>query len=94
MVKDQIIKKIKQWFWILTGIWVAFWVLDVLVLVPLYPEGGIAYNIKAIFADEFDLALVYLIITAPVYLYLVSVLIKKIAKAVLVFLGTRRRPSF
>jgi hypothetical protein len=76
------IKNFKRWYWILTFIWIAFWILDMLVLVPFYPEEGIVYNIRAIFADELDLALSYLIITAPIYLYLLLMLVNKMIRLV------------
>lgn len=93
MINDQIIKKVKQWYWILSGIWITFWVLDVLVLVPLYPEGGIIYNIKSIFEDKTDLAFTYLLITIPIYLFLIIALVKKITNPVIAIIMTRRRAN-
>ena len=82
MVNDQTIKKIKQWYWILSGIWIAFWVLDILVLVPLYPNESVISNIRAIYEDRTDLAFIYLLVTAPVYLYLIFILIRKIVSKI------------
>jgi len=76
------VDKFKQWYWILTSIWIAFWVLDVLVLVPLYPNETVMSNIKKIFADSNDLAFSYLLTTAPIYLYLILMLISKIVKKI------------
>jgi hypothetical protein len=75
------IHKLKQWYWILTSIWIVFWVLDVLVLVPLYPD-GIMSNIKGIFSDQTELAFIYLLITAPIYLYLIFMFISKIVNKI------------
>jgi len=81
MNKEKRIKKIGQWYWILTSIWAVFWVLDVLVLVPLYPD-GIMSNIKGIFSNQTERAFIYFLITAPVYPYLILILISKIIKKI------------
>jgi len=78
MVNSQVVKK---WFWILSFIWIVFWVLDILVLVPIYPD-GIMNNIKNIFRDSDNLAFSYLLITAPIYLYLIFILVSKIFKKI------------
>ena len=80
-MNTEIKKGIKRWYWILTSIWIVFWVLDVLVLVPLYPDGIMA-NIKGIFTDKTDLVFTYLLTTAPIYLYLIFMFISKIVNKI------------
>lgn len=74
-------RRLKQWYWILASIWVVFWILDILILVPLYPD-GVMNNIKSIFKDSDTLAFSYLIITAPIYVYLVFMLVRKIVNKI------------
>ena len=93
MTKAEFKKGVGRWFWILTGIWIVFWVLDVLILVPLYPDESIIDNIKAIYEDKTDLAFIYLLITAPVYIYLIFLLMKKIAKLIIRLISAIRRTS-
>jgi hypothetical protein len=71
-------KKIKQWYWVFVSIWIVFWVLGILFLVPFYPNQGSLYNLKALFLDKNNLAFSCLLITAPIYIYLILKLIKKI----------------
>lgn len=71
-------KKIKQWYWVFVLVWIVFWVLDILVLVPFYPNQGLFFNLKELFLNKNNLAFSYLLITAPIYIYLIFKLIKKI----------------
>lgn len=71
-------KKIKQRYWLIVLTWIVFGVFGTLFLVSFYSNQEPIYNLKALFFDKNNLVFYFLLITAPIYIYLILKLIKKI----------------
>lgn len=64
----------KRWYFILTVIWVVFWLIVNLLLLPTDPIA----EFKELFTDQLMFQIYWLWTTAPILLYLVVVGIMKL----------------
>lgn len=63
-------QKIARWFYILSAIWVIFWILDLVVFVPLVPN-SFTQTLREIFTDPVAFSISWTFVTAPLQLYII-----------------------